>query len=77
MSPEPSRPLRADVVYLAPSGRRCRWLPHAGAQRQITAYATFEYLRGPGSRSGGSVWDNQFVLTPPNYQLLRVDEVAR
>lgn len=74
MSPEPSRPLQADVVYLAPSGRRCRWVPLGGQQRQITSHAFFEYLPDGQQRHGARTsWADGFVFTPANYQLLRLE----
>lgn len=73
MKCEPSVALRANVVYLSPTGRRCRWVPSAGEQRQITSYATFIYLDvGVKSRhTEAAGWMEGFHLTPPNYQLLR------
>lgn len=74
MSPEPSRALRADAVYLSPTGRRCRWLPSAGEQRQITSYAVFIYVdvaRGPRRHVEAANWHEGFHLTPANYRLLR------
>ena len=77
MSPEPSAPLRADVVYLTPTGRRCRWVPLGGPQHRVTAHAFFEYLHADGShRHGPKVfWADGFVLAPPNYRLLRLERV--
>lgn len=75
MSPEPSRPLRADVVYLSPTGRPCRWLPSHGEHRQITSYAVFIYLDGAGQERRhveAANWHEGFHLTPANYRLLRV-----
>jgi hypothetical protein len=76
MSPEPTAPLRADVVYIAPSGRRCRWLPASGEHRQITSHAHFIYLDRPQGRQRhreAANWQEGFYLTPPNYQLLRIE----
>lgn len=73
MSPDPSRGLRADAVYVAPSGRLCRWVPLGGAHNQLTAYSFFEYLPEPGRsrRRRAGIGVDGFVLTPPNYKLLR------
>lgn len=73
MSPEPTAPLRADVVYLSPTGRRCRWVPGKGEHRQITSYAVFVYLDvGVKNRHVEAAgWMEGFHLTPANYQLLR------
>jgi hypothetical protein len=74
MSPEPTAPLRADVVYLSPSGRRCRWVPGRGEHRQITSYATFVYVDQVRRQrhTEAADWREGFHLTPANYQLLRV-----
>lgn len=74
MKCDPAVPLRAGAVYLAPSGRLCRWVPRSGDHHQITSYATFEYLPEPGRRprhGARALWADQFVLTPGNYQLLK------
>lgn len=77
MKCDPSVPLRADVIYLSPTGRRCRWLPAAGDQHQLTAYATFVYLheakRGRQRHTQAAQWHDGFCLSPANYQLLKVD----
>lgn len=73
MKCDPSVPLRANVVYLSPSGLRCRWVPPKGEHRQITSYATFVYLdRGVKNRHVEAAgWMDGFHLAPANYQLLR------
>lgn len=70
---DPSLALSADVVYLAPSGRRCRWVPLGGDQRQVSAWSFFEYLPdGHGRRHGSAAkWAEGFCLSPANYRLLR------
>jgi hypothetical protein len=74
---EPSAPLRADVVYRAPSGRLCRWVPLGGDQRQVTSFSFFEYLRDGQQRHGPrALWADGFVLAPANYQLLREEHDA-
>lgn len=75
MKCEPTVALRADVLYRAPSGRLCRWVPLGGDQRQITSHSFFEYLRDGSHRHGPcTAWADGFVLSPANYRLLR--EVA-
>ena len=75
MKCEPTVALRADVLYRAPSGRLCRWVPPSGEHRQITAFGQFEYLRDQSHRHGPCTsWADGFVLSPANYRLLR--EVA-
>lgn len=72
MKCDPTRGLRPDAVYLSPSGRRCRWVPLGGDQRQVTSYSFFEYLRDGQQRHGPrALWSDGFVLSPANYQLLR------
>ena len=75
MKCDPARPLRADVVYLAPSGRRCRWMAGTGNQNQLTSDASFVYVDAPhGGRRRhreATLWHDGFCLSPANYQLLR------
>lgn len=67
--------LRADVVYVAPSGRRCRWLPFTGQQKNVTTYAMFVYVdrAGTGRHREAAAWHDGFVLASGNYRLLRPD----
>lgn len=61
--------LRPDVVYRAPSGRRCRYVP----SRKLQSYAVLEYLPEPGQvqrHVPGAAWAEGFFLTPANYGLL-------
>jgi hypothetical protein len=64
------------VVYRAPSGRPCRWVPPKAQGRQVVSYATFVYLDvGVKSRHVEAAgWMEGFHLAPANYQLLQ--EVA-
>lgn len=73
MKCDPTAALRADVVYRAPSGRLCRWVPLGGDHHQVTTWAFFEYLRdGVQHRHGRkALWADGFVLSPKNYQLLQ------
>lgn len=73
MKCDPTVALRADVVYLSPLRRPCRWVPPKGEHRQITSYATFQYLDvGVKNRhTEAAGWMEGFHLTPANYQLLR------
>jgi len=71
-------PLRADVVYRAPSGRRCQWLPDPrvsdGRFQTVPADALFVYLDMPagGVRRGrAAVWNDGFRLAAANWKLLR------
>lgn len=79
MKCEPSVPLSADVVYVAPSGKRCRWVPDKG--ERITSCATFVYVDLPSKRerrhTEAAAWHEGFRLTPQNYRLLRVAGGAR
>lgn len=70
MKCEPTVALRADVLYRAPSGRLCRWVPPSGEHRQITAFGQFEYLRRE-QRGARQALPDGFVLAPANYRLLR------
>lgn len=70
---EQAVPLRAGAVYLAPSGRMCRWVPATDGRRHVTSYAVFEYLvQGAAPRhQEAAAWREGFHLTPANYRLLK------
>lgn len=56
------------TVYIAPSGKRCRWkpMPTAGDKGRFDAHAFFVYcdVKSLDDRAG-------FNLTPGNFRLLR------
>lgn len=64
-------PLRADALYLTPTGRRCQWVPHQGHQSGMgPTHLTFRYVAG--TTGGGVPWGDAFSLSRDNLWMLRV-----
>lgn len=61
--------LSRDAVYLAPSGRRCRWWPSL-AEGAWSHQAMFIYDLADGRKASSALSDG-FVLTRPNWRHLR------
>lgn len=63
-------------VYVAPSGRLCRWVPPRGGRGHAVTYAVFEYLDQPPPDARRHVeearWRDGFWLSPASLRLLRV-----
>jgi len=60
--------LDAKALYMAPSGRCCRWLPRDTPPDHGADRATFTY-EGPSVT--GDPRRDQFTLARPNWHLLR------
>lgn len=62
--------LEARAVYLAPSGRRCRWWPGHTRFAQAAPWAILVYDLQDG-RPASSAMSDGFTLSPANFHLLR------
>ena len=65
------RELDENAIYLAPSGRRCRWVPYEEGERVWSRNtAQFAYDRPDGTPAHEKMADG-FVLSRENWRLLR------
>lgn len=62
--------LDANAVYIAPSGRRCRWVPLGGKYGSWTWFY-FAYIRPSQSARRSVVMAEGFTLSPANVGMLR------
>lgn len=62
--------LDVNAVYLAPSGRRCVWVP-LGGKHGSWGWFYFAYVRDSASPRRSLVMSEGFNLSPANVKLLR------